>query len=497
MINKFFSFKFFFILTNLLIYLFGLNFYVGDKIIYTTYAFLLNFFVINSFKETGFFFEKFLSIFIWFGFCFKLNYTLIVTGAFRHPVGSFDYTPDLYDFGLKVCIIAFLTLITCSVIGKILYKFCSVNYDEDQTKIINFYTHYRKIIFFCFVVLFSILAYLNIEYNIYRKGIVTQYNINIFLISLFKWLTIFGLCSISSFIIFYEIKIKKNIFISISISLFESLLTSVGFLSRAMIFNQLALFLGVKKILNLKNWRSNLKILGTYFFLIIIFFGLSMYLVNSERQKVFWIDKQDGLKPSEYIIKDNTKTKKFHNLQIKKQKILNFERKLSAPFPLVHEFWYLIATRWVGIDAVLTVVSNPDLDFDLFKSSLNQKYDNSKYSFYDEKFLGLNEDYKLKYNENIYGITLPGFIAYSFYSGSYMVMAVIIFILYFCCFILEYIALRFSYGNFLFSSLIGQVVAYRLIHFGYLPNQSYLLVGSIILNIVAYFAIIKIIKKYN
>ena len=133
-----------------------------------------------------------------------------------------------------------------------MYKFFRVNYDEDQKKIINFYTHKRKIIFFCFIVLFSILAYLNMEYNIYRKGIVTQYNINIFLLSLFKWLTIFGLCSISSFIIYYEIKIKKNIFISISISLFESLLTSIGFLSRAMIFNQLALFLGVKKILNLK-----------------------------------------------------------------------------------------------------------------------------------------------------------------------------------------------------------------------------------------------------
>ena len=183
--------------------------------------------------------------------------------------------------------------------------------------------------------------------------------------------------------------------------------------------------------------------------------------------------------------------------KLKSKKILNLERKLSGPFPLIHEFWYLIATRWVGIDAVLTVVSNPDLDFDLFKSSLIQKYDSSKYSFYDEKFLGLNEDYNLKYNEKIYGITLPGFIAYSFYSGSYIIMVTIIFILYFCCFILEYISLRFSYGNLLFSSLIGQVVAYRLIHFGYLPNQSYLLVGSILLNIFVYFAIIKIIKKYN
>jgi hypothetical protein len=61
-------------------------------------------------------------------------------------------------------------------------------------------------------------------------------------------------------------------------------------------------------------------------------------------------------------------------LQKKKIKVLNFERKfISDKFPLLHEFWYLIATRWVGIDAVLTVVSNPDLNLKLFKSSLKSE----------------------------------------------------------------------------------------------------------------------------
>ena len=48
-----------------------------------------------------------------------------------------------------------------------------------------------------------------------------------------------------------------------------------------------------------------------------------MYLVNSERQKFFWSDKQDDLVPSEYVITDHTKNEEYHNLQIKKQKILN------------------------------------------------------------------------------------------------------------------------------------------------------------------------------
>jgi hypothetical protein len=299
MIKKLYNFKFLYILINLLIFLIGLKYYVGDKIIFTIYAFLLHFFVLNSFKKNNLFFEKFLSIFIWFGFWFKLNYTIIITGSFRHPVGNFDYTPDLYDFGLKVSLVAFLILIISSFIGKFLSSFLNSNFDDDQTKVINFYKENRKYIFIFFILLFSILALLNMEYGIYRKGLISNQNISTIFLSVFKWMTIFGLCSISTLIIFYEIKIKKNIFIGICISLFESLLTSVGFLSRAMIFNQIALFLGLKKIFDLKNLKSSFKILSIYFALIILFFGLSMYKVNLDRQKVFWTDMQD-YSPSKY-----------------------------------------------------------------------------------------------------------------------------------------------------------------------------------------------------
>ena len=496
MIKKFLNLKFFFLIINLIIFFIGIKYYVGNKIIFTIYATLLHFFVLNSFEKKSLFFEKFLSIFIWFGFWFKLNYTLIVTGSFRHPVGNFDYSPNLYDYGLKVSIVAFLILIVSSIVAKSAFSTFSSNINLNHTRVTNFYELNRKKIFIIFIIIFSFLAYLNIQYSIYRKGLVSNIEINVILLSLYKWLTIFGLCSVSSFILFYEIKIKKNIFIGIFITIIESFTTSIGFLSRAMIFNQLALYLGLKKIFDLNKFKSSFKILTIYLALILVFFGLSMYAVNLERQKIFWSDKQD-YKPTKYIT-DNTKSQEYQNLQKQKQEVLNFERKyLSNISPLFHEFWYLIATRWVGIDAVLAVVSNPDLNLNLFMSSLNQKYNIEKYSFYDEKFLGLKEDYNIKYSKNVYGITLPGFIAYSFFSGSYIILATIVFILYWCCFVLEYLALRFSYGNFIFSSLIGQVVAYRLIHFGYLPQQSYLLIFSIIFNILLYFTVIQLIKKYS
>ena len=52
--------------------------------------------------------------------------------------------------------------------------------------------------------------------------------------------------------------------------------------------------------------------------------------------------------------------------------------------------------------------------------------------------------------------------------------------------LIEYLAFRMSYQNIIFSALIGQVIAFRYIHFGYLPGQSYLLFGAIIITIIAF-----------
>jgi hypothetical protein len=56
------------------------------------------------------------------------------------------------------------------------------------------------------------------------------------------------------------------------------------------------------------------------------------------------------------------------------------------------------------------------------------------------------------------------------------------------CASIEAIALKFSYRCLIFSNFIGYVIGYRLMHFGYLPRQSYLLFGAILITI----ALIKI-----
>ena len=60
--------------------------------------------------------------------------------------------------------------------------------------------------------------------------------------------------------------------------------------------------------------------------------------------------------------------------------------------------------------------------------------------------------------------------------------------------LIEYFAFKLSSKNIIFSAIIGQVIAYRLIHFGYMPSNSFMLFGSIILNIFLIFILLKFLK---
>jgi len=61
--------------------------------------------------------------------------------------------------------------------------------------------------------------------------------------------------------------------------------------------------------------------------------------------------------------------------------------------------------------------------------------------------------------------------------------------------LIEYLAFRLSSNNLVFSALIGQVISFRLIHFGYLPHQSYLLFGTIFATIFMVYIFNTMINK--
>ena len=144
-------------------------------------------------------------------FWFKFAFVLIFSGNFREGTGNFDYSPEMFDKGIIVSIaFAFINLALLSYLRENILGInypIKLNFESSKDKIQNFYLNYRKIIIIIFILVVSIFAFLNINFTIYRKGLLQNQEIPFLIISLFKWLTIFGFSSVSSFY-FYFMKLK-------------------------------------------------------------------------------------------------------------------------------------------------------------------------------------------------------------------------------------------------------------------------------------------------
>jgi hypothetical protein len=146
-----------------------------------------------------------------------------------------------------------------------------------------------------------------------------------------------------------------------------------------------------------------------------------------------------------------------------------------------HGVKILFLDRWVGIEGMLAVSGSSRRGWSLLEEAVVEKYDEHKTSFYDLNLINspyLNIDMNKHHH-----ISLPGFIAFFYYAGSTVFLFVIIGFLGLLAGLIEIFAYKISGKNLIFAALIAQVVAYRYAHFGYVPAQSYLLFGSILLNI--------------
>ena len=64
------------------------------------------------------------------------------------------------------------------------------------------------------------------------------------------------------------------------------------------------------------------------------------------------------------------------------------------------------------------------------------------------------------------------------------------------CSLIELIAYKISKQNLIFASLIGNVLAYRLAHFGYMPLNSYKILIAIGINLLILYLIFKLINYF-
>ena len=283
--------KSFFIFLTLILYLIVFVNYEGNIFILSFFYISSNFYLVYSLRKKSIFTEIFLAFFLWMGFWFKFVLVITKIGNLTEGSGLFDFYPTSYDKPLLIVSYAFVLLIVMSFLReRFLFSyetFCNKKFSLKE-KSIDFYFKHKTYFLVIFIFLISFCAIINLKYSVYQKGIISNTQLNPIFLSIFKWLTMFGFASISSFIIFCFIKRKKNIYIAFFLALYESYITSYGFLSRAsLIFSQLSFILGLKKYAQLSDSSFLKKKILLYLFLIIFISLTSIHFVNLKRDQQY------------------------------------------------------------------------------------------------------------------------------------------------------------------------------------------------------------------
>ena len=484
----FFIFKIIFFFLIIFLTYFGFDSYEGNKIIYLFFSIISNYLIYFSFRKNSIFFESFLGLLLWLGFWFKFTMTIAFSnGKFKEGVGLFNYSPESFNETLVVSQIGIVSFILAGYFREIfIFKYPSnLNF---FFKTNNFFKKRRKQIWIIFLIFFTLISISNFYLKIYQKGLIPIYDFNFLFTGVFKWLLLFGLTSISAIIIFLETNIfRKFFFYSSLLIFFETFLSSLSMLSRGMIFNAFALLFGIYKFSNKLNIPNKLTYYLKALSIILVFFYISIASVNYIRANYFYVGKS-----SEFAFK-------VFKEKFKKRKIEKVIKGKYSTFAQQHsEIFYLLVNRWVGIDGVMAVISKKEiLNKTFLLNSFKERANMKQPTLYELKFELETQYFSEQLYSNVKGNTLPGIIAFLLYSGSYYFLFISMFIICIIASLIEYLAFRLSYNNLIFSALIGQVISFRLIHFGYLPHQSYLLFGTIIITIFLVYLTNFFIKKVN
>jgi len=468
-INRLTSFFYLVFSFILILFIYTLIEYQGSGYVYILFTLVSNVLLYFGFRKNALFFDTFIGIFFWLGFWLKFSYRIAFEhGHFLNHLGEFDGTGQSFDQVLLITTCGFVGLLIASCVRE---KFIFA-YPEKLNKIelnglFQLYKNHRKLVLSLFVILFFTISFTNVYFGIYQRGTIPSLVLPYGGSGVYKWLLLFGCASFSALILHFEFVLnKKTSYLIVVISLFESFLTNVSLLSRGMILNVSALVYGVIISLKVYSIKSSYKFLINSFFIFLILFVTSIFLVNQLRYNFI---KLEAIETETVTVTVTSTGLSSHQKTIVK----------------------LLLDRWVGIEGVMSISSYPKKGWSLWHDAWQETFIYNKNSFYDQRII--ESRYNNQESVNKHSISLPGILAFCFYPGSFL-------FLFFCMFSLGLIAAfieisiyKLGGKNLILCALLAQVVATRYAHFGYVPRQSFLLFGALYLNLFIFYFTNKLI----
>lgn len=444
--------------------------YPGHTIYYVVFSIVANTMLYFCFRRQAIFFDTFIGLLFWLGFWLKLTFRLVFMDGEFVLAGHFDGSPEAFDRAVLVATCGLSGLVLASYLrGRFLFNYPHVAVVGAQPGLFGFYVEYRKYVLVLFLLFLVSIGYLNVHLGIYQRGGITRTILPFGLNRVVTWLLLFGMASFVAIILNFELRInKKNYGWAIVYSFLEGVVSSSSQLSRGMLISTGSLLYGV-----FYNFKVDAFKVGKRFFVVVVIAFIMLFA--SSAVLVTYIRSASYLSAVELSAPQESREAQESR---DAQTTIDMTTSMSAS---------LLVDRWVGMEGVMAVSSYPDLGWPIWRQAWQEVYNENVLSFYDKKLI--DSAYKNTDTSKFHFVSLSGIIAFFFYPGSYLFLFVSMTLLGLGAALIEIFVFNFGGRNVILCSLLAQVVAYRFMSFGYVPAQSYLLFGTIIINVLLiYFA---------
>ena len=472
--------------------LFSINYYEGSVLIYITYCLSFIFMLYYLTNKKASYFEIFLSCYLFLGFWFKYVFSLILFNGRIFDSGQ-NKSTNIDEILIIGIIIAIITIFSSYINKKFINKNDYIKLNRNTINYFEkFYLNNRYKILLSFFTVIVIVCSINLNYGIYQRGFITVIENNFFLQNIMKWLMVFGFTTFSCFVINVEILNKKKIsYFTFLISILEIFISYTSMLSRSFIINASSLLLPLyQKSLKLKK-RSD-TFFFIFFVILILLTIISIFSVNHYRLIKLEIIKSEIKKQEMNYKKKDTKKIEEFVFQVPKNEAGDHKDENKVTSNDVTKF--VLVNRWIGIGSLILVHSSDKTSFDLLKNALQESKTINENTFYEKTFnLASLKPIAQTSSEILKGNTLPGFITFLYYSGNIFFLTISLFLLISIFNLFEKYLIRITSNNLIYVCFISNMIATRLIHFGYAPRDSYLFILSIFFSIV----FIYILNNFN
>lgn len=434
----------------------------GSLPIYAFFSIISIFYICKTLTTKVSFFSLFTCGFLTLGFYLKLNAHLATKSyVFGDAIGQFSFSGGEYDRAILLSTFGILGFSAANEffqwVNKISYRpqFLSI---FDLTKKERGLTNQQILwISLALLVLSIAVNFLNLYFRIYQRGVVSDVPESIR--AIWTIFLMFGLSLLIAVVVELNGTRKSSTFYLIILAMIDAALTSISLLSRGFVLYAGVFVLGFwytekqkpigKKIIPL------VLVIMTYFLLTV------------------------GTVKAVTIIRDRD--------------YLSTVAGNSQPQEFKTTFLGLFIGRWVGLEGVMSAISfNGDREI-TFQKIWEEKIGPSV-SVYDSEIALSN--YVGRDTTNFNFVTIPGLVGWL----SILDSATVVFFGCFSISILFYffeLLFLWTFNSFWISAVIGHVLAFRIIHFGYVPKQSYKLFLGLILFGLIMCILLFVIKKLS